>query len=94
MDALVTQYETQIAYAVGYDLTDAASKAFLDAVIDAGIADMKATGVSDTVMGSHPLVLATLIIFVTDNLNMTPGEFKSSPLYNSNTTKLRWISTT
>lgn len=82
----------KIAYAVGYDVSDSASKAYIEDLIESGIEDMKSAGVSETViLSKNKLVVATLIIYVNDNLNLTTGSHKTSPMYIANIDKLRSI---
>lgn len=82
-------YTDKIAAAVGYDISDESSRNYIKALVDAGIADMQYSGVSDDVINASPLVVTTLIIYVSDNLNMTPGNFVTSSMYISNVIKLR-----
>jgi hypothetical protein len=80
----------KIAYAVGYDVSDLVSKTYIEDLIDAGIEDMKGAGVPETVIVStNKLLVATLTIFVNDNLNLTTGNHKTSTMYIANIDKLR-----
>ena len=81
MDELVSKYINNVAYAVGYSLDEQADKDYMSALIDAGLTNMKNAGVSDDVLNSNSLVLTTLIIVVSDNMNMNAGAFNVSPLY-------------
>ena len=89
MDELINKYINIVAYSTGFDVNDADNKVYLTALIKAGIADMKKSGVPEEVILTNDLVLTTLIIFVTDNTNMTPGSFVLSQLYIHNVAKLR-----
>lgn len=81
---------SKIAYAVGYDVSDLVSKAYIEDLIDAGIEDMKGAGVPEAmIVPTNKLVVATLTIFVNDNLNLTTGAHKTSVMYISNIDKLR-----
>lgn len=83
---------TKIATIIGYDMTDTQSATLMDALVDAGIDDMKAAGVPESLLeveSAKGLVVSTLVIYVNDNLNMTPGEHKTSLMYIANVDKLR-----
>ena len=91
LSTIANKYRSRIAYAVGYDIHDADINLHLTEIIKAGIQDMNNSGVSENVLENNLLVLTTLIIFVTDNINMTAGQFSTSPMYVTNVSKLRLI---
>lgn len=78
-----------IAYAVGYDITDAEARTFVEAIVNAGAEDMLRSGVPEATMLDSRIVLSALIIFTNDNLNMSAGKYTISPMYLSNVDKLR-----
>lgn len=86
---IISRYIDRVAYSAGFDIGNTVSRDSISEIMRAGIADMQASGVRDEVLESNPLVLTTLVIFVTDNLNMTSGSFVTSPMYVSNVAKLR-----
>ena len=82
----------KIAYAVGYDVSDSTSKAYIEDLVESGIEDMKSAGVPETIiLSKNKLVVATLTIYVNDNLNLTTGAHKTSLMYIANIDKLRSI---
>jgi len=90
-DEFITAYSSKIAYAVGFDTTDADSNARIGMLIEAGIADMELADVKDEVIFSNKLSVIALTQFVMDNLKMVPGEFQTSPVYLSNLQKLKYV---
>lgn len=78
-----------IAYAVGYDISDESARVYIEALVSAGVADMMHAGVPEQAILENKLVVSALIIFTNDNLNMAPGDFRTSPMYLANTDKLR-----
>lgn len=89
MESIATKYIDSIAYAVGYDIHNEEDKRHLRGLVVSGLQDMKDSGVSEEVLKTNALVLTTLIIFVTDNINMSSGQFSTSPMYITNVAKLR-----
>lgn len=92
MESIATKYIDSIAYSVGYDIHNEEDKRHLREIIIAGLQDMKDSGVSEEVLKTNALVLTTLIIFVTDNMNMSSGQFITSSMYVTNVAKLRYRS--
>ena len=90
LENILTNYLEVIAYAVGYDITDETASSYIEMLIGAGVNFIKEAGVSEEVIGSSSLVIATLIIFVTDNLNMNSGKFVTSPMFVFNVEQLRY----
>ena len=88
-----TIFKNKVAYAVNYDINDTDASNHIQMLIDAGIDDMLKAGVPETVFAvdNSPLVIATLVIFVNDNLNMTSGKHTMSLSYIANVDKLRSI---
>jgi hypothetical protein len=83
---------TKIATIIGYDVSDIQSQTLIELLVDAGIEDMKAAGVPETLLvkeNTPKLVVSTLVIFVNDNLNLTSGDHKTSMMYIANVDKLR-----
>lgn len=87
----ITQYLPIIAYAVGYDISDPSANQFIKGIVEAGMEDMKRSGVSEALLISSKIVLSALIIFTNDNLNMSAGKYTVSPMYLANVDKLREI---
>ncbi|MFH2116762.1 MAG: hypothetical protein ABII85_01820 [Bacillota bacterium] len=86
----VTGNINKIAYAVGFDVSDTDSKAMIQLLIEAGIDDMKQSGVAEAVITTNKLSIVALIQFTMDNLKMVPGDFRTSPMYQSNVMKLKY----
>lgn len=91
ISTVVEQYIDSVAYAVGYDISNTDDRNYLSNLISAGVQDLCDAGVNESTITTNKLTLTTLIIFVTDNLNMSPGQFSMSSLYIYNVTKLRLI---
>lgn len=85
----LNEYIPIIAYAVGYDISDAQAKTFVESIVSAGAEDMRRSGVPESTMLESRIVLSALIIFTNDNLNMSAGKYVVSPMYLSNVDKLR-----
>lgn len=83
---------TKIAAVIGYDVSDTQNETLIELLVDAGIEDMKAAGVPETLLvkeDTPKLVVSTLVIFVNDNLNLSSGDHKTSLMYIANVDKLR-----
>lgn len=91
MDELIEIYLEQVADAVGYDISETKDRNYIASLVKSGLASMKNSGVSDEVLKSNGLVLTTLIIFVTDNMNMNAGQFTTSQMYITNVAQLRMV---
>lgn len=85
----IDQYTKIVSYAVGYDIEDADAKVYIEALVKAGVTDMRKSGVKKETLEESALIIPALIIFVNDNLQMSAGEYKTSPMYLSNVDKLR-----
>lgn len=83
----------KIAFQVGYDIQDITAASIVVDLIEAGIADMIASGVTEATIINNKLSIITLAIFVKDNLNITSGDNKISPMYISNVQKLKLVPT-
>lgn len=78
-----------ISYAIGFDASDDNAKNLIEALIRAGIDDMRGAGVTIETILTNALVKSALTIFVNDNLTVTSGKHAHSPMYISNVDKLR-----
>ena len=83
----------KIAFQVGYDIQDITAASIIVDLIEAGVADMVASGVTEATIINNKLSIITLAIFVKDNLNITSGDNKISPMYISNVQKLKLVPT-
>ncbi len=64
---------------------------YVETFIKAGIEDLQSNGVTDAVITGKNLSVITLVQFCMDNMQETPGSFKTSPMYISNVQKLRYM---
>ena len=90
LENILTNYLEIIAYAVGYDISDQTASNYISLLVGAGVNFMLEAGVKEKVIEDNSLVIATLIIFVTDNLNMNAGRFMTSPMFVFNVEQLRY----
>lgn len=82
-------YTKIVSYAVGYDITDPDANEYIEALVKAGLTDLRKSGVKQETLESSALIIPALTIFVNDNLQMSAGEYKTSPMYLANVDKLR-----
>lgn len=80
----------RISFATGFDITDPDAKDYIEMLVEACQADLINSGVKkEALTNENSLATSTYIIFVTDNINAIPGEYKQSPMYLINADKLR-----
>ena len=86
---MVEQHIKRIAYAIGFDITEPDALDFLMSLVNAGWLTLRDAGVRSEILYDWSDMLPALIHFVTDNLNMEPGEFKRSPMFILEVERLR-----
>ncbi|MGE4321066.1 MAG: hypothetical protein AB7E61_06440 [Acholeplasmataceae bacterium] len=86
----ITSIKEEIASKVGLS-TSADDLSYVERFIKSGVEDLQENGVDDDVIMNKSLAVIALTQYVIDNLQETPGEFKTSPVYISNVQKLRYM---
>lgn len=81
--------KAKIAMQVGYDIQDIDADTLIVTLIEAGIDDMKASGVTESTIIHNRLSIITLVLFIKDNLSLDGGKSETSPMYISNVQKLK-----
>ncbi len=89
IEEFINTNKSKIAFQVGYDIQDIDANNIMTTLIESGIDDMATAGVTEATIINNKLSIITLAIYVKDNLNITSGDNKTSPMYISNVQKLK-----